>query len=176
MYRSYLIATLFLSLLLVFGGCAKKAVNEVETTPVPAVVETASEPPKVVTVTKVEPVVAPSVEELLTLVDKSLKTVLFEYDSYVLTASAQQLLENNAEKLMGTPEAITTIEGHCDERGSDEYNLALGERRALATKNYLAKLGVVPESLAIISYGEERPASAGHDEMAWEKNRRVEFR
>jgi peptidoglycan-associated lipoprotein len=67
------------------------------------------------------------------------------------------------------------LEGHCDERGSDEYNLALGENRAKAALNYLVALGVPPEQLSIISYGKEKPLDNGHTEEAWAKNRRVEF-
>jgi peptidoglycan-associated lipoprotein len=74
------------------------------------------------------------------------------------------------------PEVNVTIEGHCDERGSDEYNLALGERRAKAVKSYLAALGIAPDRLSTISYGEEMPATVGRDESAWSKNRRAEFK
>jgi peptidoglycan-associated lipoprotein len=105
-----------------------------------------------------------------------LATILFEFDSHRLTTDSQQLLKNNAEQLLENTEARATIEGHCDERGSDGYNLALGERRAVAAKNYLAGLGISPERLAVISYGEERPASSGHTEIDWQQNRRVEFK
>jgi peptidoglycan-associated lipoprotein len=77
---------------------------------------------------------------------------------------------------MKNPGVKIALEGHCDERGSDEYNLALGERRALAIKNYLAQNGVASEHFSIISYGEEKPVRVGHDEAAWQLNRRVEFK
>ncbi len=173
MFRSYLIVSLFLATSLIIGGCAKKTVPEVEKLPTPVAVETASEPP--VTLTEIKPT-PPTVEALLTLADMKLETVLFEYDSYILTTTSQQLLKSNVERLKKNPEVKIAVEGHCDERGSDEYNLALGERRALTTKNYLAELGVNPKYITIISYGEERPVSTGHNEMAWKQNRRVEFR
>lgn len=172
MFRSYLIASLLLSVLLVFGGCAKKIVPEIEPAPEPVVTDTVIQKPAA-DVIESQPVAPVTVEMLLMPV---LETILFEYDSYVLTASAQQLLKNNAESLTGNSEIKLVVEGHCDERGSDEYNLALGERRALATKSYLIELGVSPERLTIISYGEENPVNTGHDETAWKQNRRVEFK
>lgn len=165
MFRSYLIASLFLSVFLMFGGCAKKIVPDVEPSPTPAVKEIIS-----------ETVTPPAVKVRLNLDDKRLETVLFGYDSSDLTLSGQKLLKNHAEWLMRYPSVKATIEGHCDERGSNEYNQLLGERRALSTKNYLAELGVAPERLTIVSYGEERPAQAGHVEAAWKQNRRVEFK
>ncbi|MCD6581866.1 MAG: peptidoglycan-associated lipoprotein Pal [Desulfuromusa sp.] len=174
MFRAYLIVSLFLATLLIIGGCAKKTVPEVEKIPAPVAIETTSEPPPF-TVTESKPI-PPTVEALLKLTDMGLETVLFAYDSYVLTANSKQLLQSNAERLMENSEVKFIIEGHCDERGSDEYNLALGERRALATKNYLTSLGVTSKRITIISYGEERPVSAGHNETAWSQNRRAEFR
>jgi len=85
-------------------------------------------------------------------------------------------LEHNAAVLKEYPDIRVLIEGHCDERGTIEYNLALGERRALAARNYLINLGIDPDRLATISYGEERPVDLGHDEEAWTKNRRDDFR
>jgi peptidoglycan-associated lipoprotein len=77
--------------------------------------------------------------------------------------------------MKSTQGAVVQVEGHCDERGSIEYNLALGERRAQSVKNYLTQLGIEASRLSTISYGEEKPAVDGHDEAAWEKNRRAEF-
>lgn len=104
-----------------------------------------------------------------------LESVYFEFDSYVLTPAARTTLQNNAAWLRINPEKSLTIEGHCDERGSDEYNLALGERRAKAVGEYLTSLGVAVDRLTLISYGEEMPAVIGYDETAWQKNRRAEF-
>ena len=105
-----------------------------------------------------------------------LEAVYFDYNSFTLSPAARQSLERNAAWLQANLDTKVTIEGHCDERGSDEYNLALGERRAVAVKRYLATLGVNAERLATISYGEERPAVAGHDERAWAQNRRAELK
>ena len=174
MFHSYLIVSLFLTILLTTSGCAKKTTPEVETSPAPAVTETASEPPTVAVMAS-EPT-PPTVETLLNLGDMNLETVLFEYDSSTLTENTKQLLASNAERLMENSEVNIIIEGHCDERGSDEYNLALGERRAIVTKNYLTSLGVTSKRITIISYGEEHPVSAGHNEEAWKQNRRAEFR
>ena len=103
-----------------------------------------------------------------------LTRVHFDFDSYVLTPKARRTLARNAEVLKALGIKVQ-IEGHCDERGSDEYNLALGERRAQAAMNYLATLGVPSSRMSTISYGEEKALDPGHDEAAWAKNRRAEF-
>lgn len=122
------------------------------------------------------PPVERSTATLTTLDGSQLETVYFAYDSFTLLPAAQQVLERNARWLLSNSAVKVTIEGHCDERGSDEYNLALGERRAMAVKSYLTARGVAAEQLATLSYGEERPAVAGHDEASWAKNRRGTFR
>ena len=99
--------------------------------------------------------------------------VLFDYDSSVLNPVATQTLDRQAAWLKQYPDVIVTIEGHADERGTREYNLALGDRRANAVKNYLLALGVSGDRLLTISYGEERPANPAHDEAAWAENRRA---
>jgi peptidoglycan-associated lipoprotein len=99
--------------------------------------------------------------------------VFFEYDSAVLTSEATGVLDQQAAWLRQYPDVIVTIEGHTDERGAREYNLALGDRRANAVKNYLVALGISPQRILTISYGEERPAEPGHDETAWARNRRA---
>lgn len=108
-----------------------------------------------------------------------LETVYFDFDSAALRPDAIATLQKNAEKikmaLQKNPNIIIQLAGHCDERGTQEYNLALGERRALAVRDYLIKLGVPSQNLITISYGEEFPADPGHNEAAWAKNRRVEF-
>jgi len=108
-------------------------------------------------------------------VESSLKMINFDFDSYVLSQPARDVLYNNADYLLKKYKGKVKLEGHCDERGSDEYNLALGEKRAKAAMDYLSTLGVPPEQLSIISYGKERPLDAGHGEDSWAKNRRVEF-
>ena len=99
--------------------------------------------------------------------------VQFGYDSYTLTNDARQVLLAQAKWLQRFPELTVTVEGHCDERGTREYNLALGERRASSVKTYLAALGVDPTRINVVSYGKERPVEAGSNDAAWAKNRRA---
>ncbi|MEC8728444.1 MAG: peptidoglycan-associated lipoprotein Pal [Pseudomonadota bacterium] len=108
-------------------------------------------------------------EELISIGDR----VLFDFDSYELTSSAKSVLNNQANFLSSNPSVRITIEGHCDERGTREYNLALGESRAAATRDYLVAQGVNPARIKIISYGKERPAVIGSNEDAWRFNRRA---
>lgn len=107
---------------------------------------------------------------------KGLVRIHFDFDQYVLTAAAKSILVSNAGLLRAAPAVKVLIEGHCDERGSDEYNLALGEKRALATKNYLVSLGVAAGRMSIISYGEEMPIDSAHTKEAWARNRRANFK
>jgi peptidoglycan-associated lipoprotein len=107
--------------------------------------------------------------------DTVLKTVYFDFDQASLTEEAKLILRDNAEWMRANPTAEVLIEGHCDERGTDEYNLALGERRAMSVRKYLISLGVDPARLYTISYGEEKPVDLGHNEEAWAKNRRAQF-
>lgn len=109
------------------------------------------------------------------LSDLSSDVVYFGFDDYTLSGEAQRILNRLADTLKGSSDAVVQIQGHCDERGSIEYNLALGERRANSVKNYLVSLGVDASRLNTISYGEEKPADEGHDESAWARNRRAEF-
>ncbi len=114
--------------------------------------------------------VAPAPEEKAVL-----KTIYFDYDKSNIRPEFQPVLEGIAKWLDKKTDRQLLIEGHCDERGTDEYNLALGERRALAVRRYLVALGVAVDRLHTISYGEEKPAVPGNDETAWAKNRRAEF-
>ena len=100
----------------------------------------------------------------------------FAFDSYELSPEARSILKDKAAVLDGNPEWKVVIEGHCDERGTDEYNLALGERRARAAYEFLVLLGIEADRLSIISYGEEKPVDTAHTEAAWARNRRDEFR
>ena len=104
-----------------------------------------------------------------------LKTVYFDYDSSVLTSEARAMLENNAQWLLQHPGIQIQIEGHCDERGTIEYNYNLGQRRANSVKEYLLSKGIDPGTIHTISYGEERPVDPGHDGGAWKENRRTQF-
>lgn len=102
--------------------------------------------------------------------------IYFDFDKSEIKPQAEVTLKEKAEALLGNKSISVLIEGHCDERGTDEYNMALGQRRAHAAKNYLMKLGVSEERLKTISYGEERPADPRHTVEAWAKNRRDEFK
>lgn len=104
-----------------------------------------------------------------------LQPIYFDYDSSSLNAAALQTLAENAEKIKEVPNVIIQVAGHCDERGTQEYNLALGERRALAVREHLRQLGVSGDRMITISFGEENPAVPGNNEAAWAKNRRCEF-
>jgi len=107
--------------------------------------------------------------------DSPLRPLFFELDSSDVSSDGQQVLQANAAVLKKYPTMQITIEGHCDERGTAEYNLALGERRALAAKNYLVSLGVGADKVKTVSYGKEFPFDPGHDDAAWLKNRRAHF-
>jgi peptidoglycan-associated lipoprotein len=100
----------------------------------------------------------------------------FDFDKYNLRSDAIQALNENAKVLMDNSEVKIRIEGHCDERGTTEYNIALGEKRAQAAKDYLIKLGVSASRIEIITYGKERPLDPRQNEEAWAKNRRDEFK
>jgi peptidoglycan-associated lipoprotein len=103
------------------------------------------------------------------------RDVHFAFNSFTLSGGAKALLEQKAQWLSANPEVAAQIEGHCDERGTIAYNLALGERRANAVRQYLVALGVSPSRLTSISYGEEFPLDPGHNEEAWAQNRRAHF-
>jgi len=111
------------------------------------------------------------IQELL----QQFQPLFFDFDSYTLSVQARDTLFKNAELLAEQPWVKLRIEGNCDERGSDEYNLALGEQRARTARAYLVNLGIAPDRLFTISYGKEQPLDFGHDEAAWAKNRRDEF-
>ena len=104
-----------------------------------------------------------------------LKPVFFDYDSSEITAAGQAVLDGDAAALKRYPGWAVTIEGHCDERGTAEYNLALGERRAVAARAYLVSVGISADRLRTVSYGKEFPFDPGHDEPAYAKNRRAHF-
>lgn len=145
-------------------GCAKQPVEDTSAT---SSQQTQTSTSTGVTETPVTEQVSYKVSDLT--------RVHFDFDSYVLTAKARRTLAQNAEVLKALSGVKVRIEGHCDERGSDEYNLALGERRAQAAMNYMATLGVPSSRMSTISYGEEKALDPGHDEAAWAKNRRAEF-
>lgn len=104
-----------------------------------------------------------------------LSTIYFDYDQSSINTTARKILAGNAEWVKNNPNVAMQIEGHCDARGTVEYNIALGERRALAVKNYMISLGVDGKRLSVISYGKERPMAQGDSEDAYGKNRRANF-
>ena len=106
---------------------------------------------------------------------RDLADVYFDFDKYDIRGTDAKTLDSNATWLKSNPNHLVLIEGHCDERGTNEYNLALGERRAKSTMNYLVSQGVQANRITIISYGEERPQCTEHTESCWAKNRRAHF-
>jgi peptidoglycan-associated lipoprotein len=174
--KAALVHTLVIVLcFLALPGCARKVkVNPAETT-VPAYEKTVQlsdrEVPEANSVTD-EAVKESSLEGSG---GSALETVYFDFESYTLTPAAREILYRNAQWLTAHPQTRITIAGHTDERGSDAYNIALGENRARAAMKYLLTLGIAQERLSVISYGEEKPADPGHDEAAWAKNRRAGF-
>ena len=101
--------------------------------------------------------------------------IYFEFDKATLLPMALDILKKKAEHLYNNPGITIVIEGHCDERGTNEYNLALGDRRAESAKSFLVDLGILPSRLTTVSYGEERPVDSNHNREAWAKNRRAHF-
>lgn len=174
---------------LVAAGCAKKEMVKPEETAPPVAAPQATTPaiptpppgsgePVAAQPIPETPVVTETLQPATALdtVVATLDRIFFDYDSFVLSQAARDTLSKNAEILIKKqPGARVLIEGHCDERGSDEYNLALGEKRARATRDYLVTLGVAASRLSVISYGEEKPLEQGQSEEAWAKNRRAEF-
>ena len=169
------------------AGCGKKPPPVVAAAPTPSAVSAPTAPPTAPRpVQRVEEAV-PVAQE--TIVEESiggrslddlnrespLKPALFDYDSAELDGDAQKIVQANAGVLKTFATWVVTLEGHCDERGTAEYNLALGERRAAAVKTYLVSLGISPDRLRIVSYGKEFPFDAAHTEGAWSKNRRAHF-
>lgn len=166
------------------SGCSSKA-KQKTTVPQAAAAETPAEPPKgeVTPPPAAEPfpqeavekaqVTEPTIDELNR--QGVLRTVYFAYNSDELDDARRALLQANAQWIAAHPKYTIEIGGHCDERGSIGYNVALGDRRAAAVKSYLVGLGASAARLVSVSYGEERPADPGHDESAWAKNRRAEF-
>ena len=103
------------------------------------------------------------------------RRVYFAFDSSTVDPENRAIIEANAAYLSANPQVKVTLEGHCDERGTREYNLALGERRAQAVERMLRVLGIAGNRISTVSYGEEKPIAMGHDESAWRQNRRVEI-
>lgn len=115
------------------------------------------------------------IEDGMRITDTKFDNVLFDYDSFQLKASEIAKIEKVAEYLKGNSRVRLIAEGHCDERGSREYNMSLGEQRAGAVRAHLVGAGIAPERIQTKSYGKEKPLNPGHDDKAWAENRRVEF-
>ncbi len=179
------------SIMVVTGGCATQGVVKSDASlasqspattqsrqdagkvpPVPATPEAAPQPAtgkQPATATKLEPIA--NAAELKAAMEK----IYFNFDSSALSPQARESLVRNSEIMKRNPSATVRIEGNCDERGSDEYNLALGEQRAKEAMKYLTTLGIPAERLTVISYGKEKPVATGHDESSWAANRRDDF-
>lgn len=169
---------------LMASGCAKKEMVKADQASSTAAVEPAkpatppAQPPvKEAAIQEQQIKEAPLKEEAVkeTRQAAPLDKIYFDFDSYLLSQASRDILYKNAEWILKNSQIKVQIEGHCDERGSDEYNLALGEKRAKSALKYLTTLGVPADKLTVISYGKEKPADPGHDEAAWSKNRRDEF-
>ncbi len=186
MKKGYLL--FFAIAVLVASGCAKKEmVKGDEMIPPASAGKTAGEekPAQPQTPVKAQPVREAQVKEAPaegdgvsnsgSLSAEGLEKVYFDFDSYLLSPGARETLAGNAKRMEKEKGMKIRIEGNCDERGSDEYNLALGEKRAKSAMQYMVNLGVPAKRLSVISYGKEKPADPGHDETAWAKNRRDEF-
>lgn len=165
--RSIVVCALVTTALAAFG-CAKKAVEQppatANTPPVPGGPAPTSTPAPAPTTP------APATPSANSL---DLQPAFFDLDSDALREDARAALDKDARALRENATVNVTIEGHCDERGTAEYNQALGERRAQAAKDYLVAAGIAESRLKIVSYGKERPFSEGHDEASWQQNRRA---
>ncbi len=153
---------------LTFSGCCSKKIVEPEVAPVQeeVAVEESLESP---------PVVEETVAVMEGRTSVPMLPVYFDFDASGIKSDQDARIQVNADFLAKNPEVNIRIEGNCDPRGTNEYNMALGERRALSAKKYLTNIGIAEERMTTISYGEERPLLYGHDELSWAQNRRDDF-
>ena len=156
---------------LMTAGCAKKAVQ----TPPSAGDNVPNTPPKEPDKSADTTPTPPTTPSSHVLSASDMQPVFFDFDSFALRDDARSTLDANARLLRDNTSAKIVIEGHCDERGTVEYNQALGERRAQAARDYLVQAGIPDSRVQTLSYGKERPFEPGHDESAWAKNRRAHF-
>ena len=166
MFYKFLISAL---LVLFVAACATKPKDESDASGSGSSSSDSSVSDGAITETAGSGIVAGSQEDLIVNVGDR---VFFNYDSSDLDSDALELLQDQVAWLKQNSNVSVTIEGHCDERGTREYNLALGEKRAQAVKNYLIGLGISPDRVSTISYGKERPAVVGSNDGAWAQNRR----
>ncbi|MBK7140906.1 MAG: peptidoglycan-associated lipoprotein Pal [bacterium] len=165
MKRISLVLMILAAAFMLFGCPPKPKPTNTETPPV----QPPTEQPK-------EDIKPPVVDDKPMISESQFQTVYFDFDKYNLRSDGKSALDANAGLLKQFPDVIVRIEGHCDERGTVEYNLSLGEKRARACMEYLNGLGIAANRVSVISYGEERPAVSGSDESAWSQNRRCEFK
>ena len=152
--------------LTIFTGCAEKKAVVTEGT-----AQEQATPAQSAATTKEQ---SAKVEPAATA-ETAVKDIFFEFDKSNISPDAREILKANADFLLKNGNSKVVIEGHCDERGTAEYNMALGQRRAQETKKYLVNLGIKEPRIKTISYGEERPLDPGHNEDAWARNRRAHF-
>ena len=162
-----------------FMGCSQETAPKPQAPTAPQKIEAKQQPSKAIPPTK------PSQTSSLEALQKGtlgkggnaglLRDVNFEFDRYDLRPDMREILKGHATWLKGNPQVRVEIEGHCDERGTNEYNLALGAKRAESVKRYLIDLGISPDRLSTISYGEELPTCKEQNESCWAKNRRAHF-
>ncbi len=150
------------------GGCAKKPAP-LPPTPPPVATPVPTPPPAPT------PEPTPTAPTTHVVGSGDFQPAFFDLDSYTLRDDARAALDKDAKLLRDNPNVNVTIEGHCDERGTEEYNQSLGERRAQAARDYLVAAGIGTSRLQIISYGKDRPFANGHDEASWQQNRRAHF-
>jgi len=178
-----IIAVFALSMILVVAGCAKKPAETTPTPPPPPPVVTPAPPPPPPPPPPVPPPapVANPFDGDLASVNRYVEEqgllgdVYFNYDRDDLLDDARARLQRNADFMKAQPQFVVTIEGHCDERGSIGYNLALGDRRAASAKSYVSTLGVADGRMQTVTYGKERPVCTESDESCWSRNRRAHF-
>jgi peptidoglycan-associated lipoprotein len=179
MRKSYvgLLVIQVLILAFVVTGCAKKAepakVEEVKPAVAAPAPVPAPEKPKEEVMVQTQQTPGPSLEDEIKALQEN--NIYFDFDKYDLKPEAQDTLNQDATLLKANPNITIQITGNCDERGTVEYNLALGERRAKAAQDFLVSLGIEKERTSTISYGKEKPIEPGHDEEAWSKNRNDQF-
>jgi len=178
MKQSLKVGSLVFAALAFVVACSSKPAPAPAPEPTPAPVST----PTIVTVEPPAPTPQPTprvTDEVMTKslseISSYLKPAFFDYDKADVRSDARDVLAANAAWLKKYSSVQFTIEGHCDERGTAQYNLALGDRRANAAKDYLVSLGVDASRIKTVSYGKERPFATGHDEDSWQKNRRAHF-
>ena len=176
-----LVALAIIPTALIVVGCAKRPAMTVASAPAPtAQVQPppapAPAPPPAVAPTPPPPAPAPErpVPKEFVAID-ALKPIYFDFDRYEIRAGDRRILDANARWLKENAKFLVLVEGHCDERGTNEYNLGLGERRARAAMNYLVGQGIDASRFTVVSYGEERPVCTEHNESCWKQNRRSAF-